>query len=144
MKKTLLTIIFIFISNNVYAKCPNLTGHFKCVDANGKLFKQSISIKENPFTYIFNREGKKIEYIVNGKNQKKVLKDHKTPLFMEYRGNCTNNIYRNEFLLDDKMAFTARGYSEYKLSEEGFNIYNKVFLAFDEVRNNVESCKKIN
>lgn len=145
MKKIILSTILMF-SYQLNAACPNLTGTYQCVDPTGKIYTQVIKQENNPFTYIFIKGEKKheVKYIVDNKNHDKIIREFQRPLFMQYRGSCINNTYRNEFVIDYKIAMNVRGHSTYRLTEVGFSIHNKVFLPFDNTDSNVESCKKIN
>ena len=74
MKKTLM-IITCFASFNLMAKWPNLSGTYSCLNYQGHVYEQTISIKETKggIAYVFSKNKQSISWTVDGKQHVNII-----------------------------------------------------------------------
>jgi len=142
-KIMLLSLLFSF---GATANCPNISGNYSCINYEGKLYKQTVTINnvDGGIEYIFSTKDNKISWIVNGKQNSNFIDSNaNNKIKMLYRGTCQKGVFINEFLLDDKFN-TVRGISKLYLIKEGYAQENVITFTNDNTKKSKEECRKIN
>ena len=142
--KKLLILAGSLLSFNLMAHCPNLTGTYTCVNFEGKIYQQTVSIKtiENGISYVFSNKNNTISWNVDGKQNTNHINSGAQKIKMLYRGTCKNHTYINEFMLDNKVN-VVRGNSEFFLTPDGYVQKNTLIFPNDTQKKSTESCKRV-
>jgi hypothetical protein len=134
-----------FISLNLMANCPNLTGTYQCLNFQGISYTQTITLENTKegLVYNFQKKNNSLKFIVNGKQHLNLVDSGGGgTIKMLYRGICKNHTYINEFYFDNKIT-VVRGNSEFFLTKEGYAQQNTVIFPDDSTKKSTEECKRL-